>query len=232
MAKRVFHLVHGDFKGEALNPSQANDLDPQAYVYAAGLETPDDTVDSKFTTKVPTECLPYCSPNGTRIMNHTDEEQGYTITLLPDRDAFLKKLESGEREFHGVIYELPADKFSQSPRHKTQYISPEPIPFTEMRKVAEINSLEDAMQLGLHILFTHEPHTPENHSFYQDIFNAPDFPHNLKSYVADGTFTYENEEKGIQPLAMIAPAADQPKSDPVLSRPLPKAPPPAPPGAK
>jgi hypothetical protein len=236
MAKRVFHLVHGDFKGDYLNPSQANDADPQPYVYAAGIETPDDTVNSKFTTQVPTECLPYCSPNGTRILNHTDEEQGFTIALLPDRDDFLKKLESGERKFHGVIYELPADKFSQSPRHQSQYISPEPIALTEMRKVAEINSPEDAMKHGLHILYTHEPHTAENHSFYEDIFNAPDFPHNLKSYIADGTFTYENEKKGIQPLSMISPTADQPKADRDPNRPM-AAPssrtaPPAPPRAK
>lgn len=211
MGIRVYHLIHGEFKGDRLNPSQANELDTEPYVYAAGIKTPDDAPDSKFNAQIPTECLPYCSPNGTRIFNHTNTELGITLTLLPNRAAFMKALESGERKFQGVIYELPAEKFTQSPRHDTQYICPEPILFSEMRKTVEINSLEDAMKLGLHVLFTKEPHTPENNQFYADIMNAPDFPQNLKSYVEGGTFIYENEQKGLQPLPFLS-ASPQPDS--------------------
>lgn len=159
-------------------PSQANDRDPQPYIYA---------------TDMACETLPYATPNGTRIFNVTIPERNMTITLIPDREKFLE-----QGVMQGTLYELPIDGFSKSPHHETQYISPKPIAFKDMKKVAEINNIEDAMAQGLHILFTDEPLTEKNYAeMFEPIMNDPEFPDNLRYYVDQGIFTYENECRGI-----------------------------------
>jgi len=197
--EKLYHLVHGEFEGEQLNPTQANDRDANPYVYA---------------TSQLNEALPYASPNGTRIFCHTIPETNMTFAVIPNREEFLKN-----SKVQGVVYELPMESFVKSPHHETQYISKQPITKSEMKEVARLNSIEDVMKAGLHVLFTDEPHTAENHGFYEDIMNDPDFPNNMKYYVDTGVFSYENETAGINASPFLSSSVDLEKTSELQIKP-------------
>jgi 8-oxo-dGTP pyrophosphatase MutT (NUDIX family) len=168
----LYHVVHGDMRGDTIEPHLANDQDPEPYVYA---------------TSNPRELLPYLTPNGTRIVNVQLPGSEDFITIIPDRENFLKN-----NTFGGTVYQLPGDGFEPSPRHKTQWVSRTPVKVSEENKFEKVDNMEGAMKMGLHILFTQKPCTPENYNFIDSIIKAPTFPLNLPRLIADGTLIYEN----------------------------------------
>jgi 8-oxo-dGTP pyrophosphatase MutT (NUDIX family) len=168
----LYHVIHGEMRGDTIKPSLANNLDPEPYVYA---------------TSNPRELLPYLTPNGTRIVNEPLPGSEDFITIIPDREHFLKN-----NTFGGTIYQFPGDGFEPHPRKETQWVSTEGVKVSEQEVFAKINDMTGAMQRGLHILFTQVPFTPAHYAFIDGITQAPDFPHNLPALIADGTLVYEN----------------------------------------
>lgn len=167
-----------------IDPRQANDLDPEPYVYAS----------SKLR-----EVLPYLAKNGTRIVNVAMPDSEDFITILPDREEFLKN-----KKFGGTIVRFSGESFEKSPRKESQWISREGIVVSESNVYDRIESMEDAMHHGLHIVFTTAPMTPENWDFIDGVIKDPSFPHNLSKHIADGTLIYENAVRGVKPSPFLA----------------------------
>ncbi|MDP2206058.1 MAG: NUDIX hydrolase [Alphaproteobacteria bacterium] len=182
----LYHLIHNGMRGDTINPSQANDLDPQPYVYAS----------SNIR-----EVLPYLTPNGTRIVNCQIPGSEDWLTILPDRDNFL-----AHGKMSGTIYQFSGDGFEKHPRHDTQWVSKTGVKVSDEEIFDKVENMETAMHYGLHVLFTKKPFTPENYEFIDSITNAPDFPHNIPKLIADGTLVYENAERGIKPSAFLTDA--------------------------
>ena len=179
-------------EGDTIRPNKANDLDRERYVYA---------------TPNLSEALPYLAKNGTRVVNVALPDSQDFITILPDREEFLKN-----KKFGGTVYQFSAEGFEQHPRKGSQWVSREGVKVSAENVFDRITSMEGAMQHGLHILFTTKPFTPENYAFMDSITKAPDFPNNLPRLVADGTLIYENAVRGVNLSPFLA--AGMPKVDP------------------
>lgn len=194
----LYHLFHRAPEGDALMPSQANEQDPAPYVYA---------------TENLKECLPFAAPNGTRLVNATIPGTDDVLTVIPDRNGFLR-----DGKMSGVIYRFSSDGFERHPQNPTQWVSPDPVPFSKMEKVAEINGIDEALRLGLQLLFTHKPFV-ENFPFIEDVMKDPEFPANLKHYVSTGDLDYENGIRDINPLTYLSSDTPKPAHQPATAKP-------------
>lgn len=187
---QLYHLMHRTFEGEVLQPNQANDEDNRPYIYASSSLV---------------ETLPFATPNGTRLYNAAIPGTDLYLTIIPDRDNFLKN-----KKMQGMLYKLPADNFFSHPRHETQFVSEKPVPKVQIEMVAQVNGIEDAMRLGLQVIFTNGPLTDDVYQTVKDIVSDPEFSANLRYYIDIGFFTYENKERNIQPISYLASELETP----------------------
>lgn len=202
----LYHLIHGDIRGDTLNPSQANPQDPCPYVYA---------------TSNLREALPYMTPNGTRIVNAQIPGSEDILTIIPDRENFMK---TGKMQ--GLLLRFQGDGFKQKivdGEPTTQWVSENPVPIRKDEAFAEMKNIEDAMFFGLHVLFTPGPiygdGNEESFRKIEEITSHPSFPHNLPDEIRKGNLVYENAnaayaDKGIKPSPFFEAKDDERRRTP------------------
>jgi len=194
---------------DALAGKQVNKADypPTLYHIEPGQKKGEDIPLYKgkiHATENPREAMVSLTPKEVRIANKQLPDSEDFITIIEDRENFLKN-----GKFEGVINVISGEEFTRKKKADGSltghWLAANPVPVGPRNFFDKIRSIEDVMYYGVHVLFTPGPVTAEQKKEIHDAVSAPDFPKGVRKLVAEGKLIYENAARDIHVSPKLQP---------------------------
>lgn len=206
----LYHCIPVAAEGDAIRASTGyGSAIPEVVRNKLGLPGADKTplvFASNFASKA--LAFAFDGHSGEAVFNMALEGGDVELILVGDRAQTMS------RPRHAALYSFSGDNFVQL--CDRQFVSKDPVPFADTRKVMDIKSAEDLMRAGLQIfsLNEHAPDLWDDAAFKTELFDSGGPVAGLKAMMQTGRVIWENQARGINPSPVMQWYLDHATSTP------------------